>query len=61
MKIKLNNGDKIIICFCNLCKQGGGGKFQLIDKKNKKIYIRTGEQIAQSIKNGRNKEKSKRN
>ena len=54
MKIKLNNGDKIIICYCDLCKQGGG-KFQLIDKKNKKIYIRTGEQIAQSIKNGRNK------
>ena len=54
MKLKLNNGDEISMCYCDVCKQGGG-KFQLIDKKNKKIYIKSGEQIAQSIKNGRNK------
>ena len=51
MKITLSNGDEISVCYCNLCKQGGGGKFQLIDKNNKKIYIRTGEQIVQLIKN----------
>ena len=54
MKIKLNNGDEISMCYCDLCKQGGG-KFQLRDVNNKKIYIKSGNDIAQSIKNGRNK------
>ena len=57
MKLKLNNGDEISMCYCDVCKQGGG-KFQLTDKKNKKnkkIYIKSGNDIAELIKNGRNK------
>lgn len=49
-KITLNNGDVLSICYCEFCYESGG-KFQLIDNTNKIIYIRSGEQIAELIKN----------
>jgi len=50
MKITLNNGDILSICYCEYCHKSGG-KFQLIDNTNKIIYLRSGEQIAELIKN----------
>ena len=54
MRIALNNGDVLSMCYCQCC-QHIGGKFQLRDINTKKIYIKSGNDIAELIKNGSNK------
>jgi len=58
MKIELSDDKVLSICYCDLCKEIGG-KFQIKDKKNKNIYLRSGEQIAQLVIDEQNREEWK--